>query len=144
MDEPEPLVRALLASLEKRMADSELDALFRDVGRRLAADEGQDQAPRRGHTRKSLETRAHEAAQLLTALGAEIDVERTSDGFLLRGHACPLSDSVRMQPRVCHAMTQLVSAATGTAVRECCDRSGGPDGGGGGPIRCCFEVRRSA
>jgi predicted ArsR family transcriptional regulator len=131
-----PVLRALLAALEKRMSPPELDAVFRDVGKRLSASgEGGKRRPS-----KSLETRVNDAARVLTALGAEIDVERTSDSFILRGHACPLSDAVRAQPRVCHAVTQLVSETAGVPVKECCDRSSEP----GGQVRCCFEVRRTA
>ena len=130
-----PLLRALLESLERKLSPTELDALFRDVGRRLAAATTGKAKPA-----KPLESRVNDAARLLTGLGAEIDVERTPDAFVLRGHACPLSDAVRAQPRVCHAVTQLVSEAAGVTVKECCQRSPEP----GGPVRCCFEVRRSA
>jgi predicted ArsR family transcriptional regulator len=133
-----PVLRALLAALERRMSNAELDALFRDVGRKLAAAEGAAAGKRRPN--KPLEARVNDAARVLTALGSEIDVERTSDAFILRGHACPLSDAVRAQPRVCHAVTQLVSETAGVAVKECCERSADP----AGPVRCCFEVRRSA
>src|SRR5262249_23998147 len=133
-----PVLRALLAALERKMSGQELDALFRDVGRRLAADQEAASGKRRGT--KPLEARVNDAARLLTALGAEIDVERTNDAFLLRGHACPLSDAVRTQPRVCHAVTQLVGETAGVSVKECCERSAEP----GGPVRCCFEIKRSA
>jgi predicted ArsR family transcriptional regulator len=131
-----PVLRALLGALEKRMSAAELDALFRDVGRRLAA--SGDAGKRRPN--RPLDARVNDAARLLTALGAEIDVERTSDAYILRGHACPLSDAVRAQPRVCHAVTQLVGETAGVSVKECCERSAEP----GGPVRCCFEVRRTA
>lgn len=134
-----PVLRALLASLNATMSDSELDELFRDVGRRLSTAWRTDAGKSRG-AKRSLEARAHDAADLLTSLGAEIDVERTPNGFLLRGHACPLSGVVGIQPRVCHAVTHLVSAGAGVAVRQCCDRSGGD----ASAMRCCFEVRRSA
>jgi predicted ArsR family transcriptional regulator len=133
-----PVLRALLAALERRMSPAELDALFRDVGRRLAATT-ETTSPGKRRPNRPLEARVNDAARLLSALGAEIDVERTPDAFILRGHACPLSDAVRMQPRVCHAVTQLVSETAGVTVKECCERSAD-----GGPVRCCFEVKRSA
>jgi predicted ArsR family transcriptional regulator len=132
-----PVLRALLSSLERRMSATELDALFRDVGRRLSAD---TKATGKRKPNRPLESRVNDAARLLGALGAEIDVERTQDSFILRGHACPLSDAVRAQPRVCHAVTQLMSDTAGVTVKECCERSAEP----GGPVRCCFEVKRSA
>jgi len=127
-----PLLAALLAALESRLNERELEALFRDVGRRLAegVDGGGVSGPR------ELEARVKAAAAVLTALGAEIDVERTTSGYLLRGHACPLSDAVRVQPGVCRAIEELVAGVTGASVAECCDRSGSS--------KCCFDVRRSA
>ncbi len=133
-----PVLLALLAALERRLSDAELDALFRDVGRRLSADGEANAAKKR--PAKSLESRVNDAARLLTALGGEIDVERTPDAFILRGHACPLADAVRAQPRICHAVTQLVSETAGVTVKECCVRSAEA----AGPVKCCFEVKRTA
>lgn len=128
-----PLLAALLAALESRLNERELEALFRDVGRRLA--EGVDGTGISSRPRE-LEAKVNAAAAVLTALGAEIDVERTTTGYLLRGHACPLSDAVRVQPRVCRAIEELVAGVTGAKVVECCDRSG--------TSKCCFDVRRTA
>ena len=126
-----PILEALLVALEHRLDTKELDSLFRDVGRRLAAE--QETAPKSA----SLAARARLAAALLSELGAEIDVESSDRGFVLRGHACPIAGAVRTQPGVCRAMEELVAGVTGAQVRECCDRSDG------GP-RCRFEIRRSA
>jgi predicted ArsR family transcriptional regulator len=127
-----PVLKALLVSLEERLDGPELDRVFRDVGRRLA----EEMATGQVHAPKQLEARVGAAAAILSALGAEIDVERASDGYVLRGLACPLSDAVRAQPKVCHAIEELVAGVTGASVRECCDRSG--------QARCRFEVRRTA
>jgi Predicted transcriptional regulator len=126
-----PVLKALLVSLEQRLDGPELDAVFRDAGRRLALEMGGDATPS-----KQLEARVRSAAGVLTALGAEIDVEREPGGFLLRGHACPLSEAVRAQPKVCHAIQELVAGVTGATVHECCDRDG--------HARCRFEIRRTA
>jgi predicted ArsR family transcriptional regulator len=126
-----PVLKALLVSLEQRLDGPELDAVFRDAGRRLALEMGGDGTPS-----KQLEARVRSAADVLTALGAEIDVEREPGGFLLRGHACPLSEAVRAQPKVCHAIQELVAGVTGATVHECCDRDG--------HARCRFEIRRTA
>ena len=126
-----PVLTALLSALESRLSEQQLEALFRDVGRRLAASIDVD-----GVGAPALETRVSAAAAVLTALGAEIDIERSGDGYTLRGHACPLSDAVRVQPTLCRAVEELVAGVTGTPVTECCDRNGG--------TKCCFEVRRSA
>jgi predicted ArsR family transcriptional regulator len=126
-----PILEALLVALENRLDATELDSLFRDVGRKLAED--QAAAPQSA----SLAARARLAASLLGELGAEIDVEQTEGGIVLRGHACPVANAVRVQPGVCHAMEELVAGVTGATVTECCDRSDGS-------ARCRFEIRRSA
>lgn len=127
-----PVLKALLVSLEERLDGPELDAVFRDAGRRLA----DQMTTAGGGAPKQLEARVRAAAEILSALGAEIDVERAADGYLLRGFACPLSDAVRAQPKVCHAIEELVAGVTGAKVRECCDRAG--------QAKCRFEVRRTA
>jgi predicted ArsR family transcriptional regulator len=123
-----PVLKALVASLETRLDTEQLDDVFREVGRRLAEtiEIGDSEAS------NEPEARARAAAAVLTALGAEIDVERSGNGYVLRGHACPLSEAVRAQPKVCHAIEELVAGVTGTTVRECCDRVG--------RTKCCFEV----
>jgi predicted ArsR family transcriptional regulator len=85
--------------------------------------------------RPHLDLRA--AAALLTRLGAELDVKRTSDGFTLHGHACPLADAVRADPSVCEAIRELVAGVTGDSVRECCIHDGASP-------RCRLEIRRTA
>jgi predicted ArsR family transcriptional regulator len=118
-----PVLSALLETLSERLPEDELDTLMREVGRRLGPAK-----PRAG----SLETRTRAAAALLSSLGAELDVERTANGYMLRGYACPLAAAVRGEPTACHAIEELVSAVVGTPVRECCDRTVG--------ARCRFEV----
>jgi predicted ArsR family transcriptional regulator len=119
-----PVLAALLESLAERLPPSDVEDILRDAGKRL----GQPDSA----SRRSLDTRVRAAAGLLTSLGAEIDVERTTEGFLLRGYACPLAAAVRAEPRACHVIEELVSALVDAPVRECCDRSASP--------RCRFEV----
>jgi predicted ArsR family transcriptional regulator len=116
------------------MSERQLDALLRDVGRRLC--DATREAGLAVEEGGSLESRVRAAAEVLTALGADVDVERSSDGFRLRGQACPLSDAVRIQPKTCRAIQELVAGLTGVVVHECCQREGM------GPSRCCFEVKR--
>jgi predicted ArsR family transcriptional regulator len=118
-----PVLSALLEVLSDRLPPEELSGLLREVGRKLGPTE-----PKSG----ALDTRVRTAAALLSSLGGELDVERTPTGYLLRGHACPLSAAVRTQPNACHAVEELVSAVVGMPVRECCDRTEG--------ARCRFEV----
>lgn len=118
-----PVLTALLESLAERMTPAALDAMLRDVGRRIG--------PARP-SGASLDARVRAAASLLSSLGAELDVERTATGYVLRGFACPLAATVRAEPSACHAIEELVGAVVGKPVRECCDRSEG--------ARCRFEV----
>jgi predicted ArsR family transcriptional regulator len=122
-----PVLTALLQTLAERTPPEELDALMRDVGRRLGPAQ-----PKGG----SHEARVGAAAALISSLGSEIDVERTPDGYLLRGFACPLAAVVRAEPSACLAVEELVEAVVGVPVRERCDRSDGP--------RCRFQVLASA
>jgi predicted ArsR family transcriptional regulator len=122
-----PVLSALLQTLAERTPPEELDALMREAGRRLGPAE-----PKGG----SLDSRVRAAAALLASLGSELDVERTPEGFLLRGFACPLAAAVRGEPSACHAVEALVGAVVGVPVRERCDRSAG--------ARCRFEIRAPA
>jgi predicted ArsR family transcriptional regulator len=120
-----PVLATLLQTLAERNSPEDLEDLLREVGRRLGPDK-----PRGG----SLDARVRAAAALLSSLGSELDVERTPEGYLLRGHACPLAAVVRDEPSACHAVEALVGSVVGVPVRECCDRSGS--------ARCRFEILR--
>ena len=131
-----PVLRELLMALNDRLAPAALDDLFREVGRRLTAAHGVAAGAGAPATAKQLDSRVHVAAELLEALGSEMEIERTRDAYFLRGHACPLSSAVAVQPKVCHAVEELVAGVVGIPVTECCDRTG--------RARCCFEIPRSA
>lgn len=118
-----PVLTALLQTLRERIPAGELDVILRQVGRRIGPT-----SPASG----SLDARVRAAAKLLSGLGSELDVERTANGYALRGYACPLASAVRGEPTACHAVEELISAVVGQPVRECCDRSSAP--------RCRFEV----
>jgi predicted ArsR family transcriptional regulator len=122
-----PVLSTLLQTLSERMSPAELDVLLREVGRRLGP---KDAEP------GSLDARVHAAAALLSSLGSELDVEATPEGYLLRGHACPLAAVVRDEPNACHTVEELVTAVVGTRARERCDRSGA--------ARCRFEILRAS
>jgi predicted ArsR family transcriptional regulator len=130
-----PVLGALVAALGERMSPAQLEQLFREVGQRLAEDAKNNQAQQP----KALDARVRAAAAILTSLGAELEIERSGAGFVLRGHACPLSNAVRAEPRVCSAIEELVAGVTGAPVRECCERDAAT-----GATRCRFEVQRGA
>jgi predicted ArsR family transcriptional regulator len=125
-----PLLTALVSTLRDRLSKRDLDALYRDAGRTLAA--SQEHSGARG-----LEARVRDAASVLAGLGAELDVTKSDDGFALEGHACPLADAARADPSVCHAIRELVAGVTGDSVRECCIHDGASP-------KCRLEIRRSA
>lgn len=119
-----PVLTQLVGVLAERMAPADLEAVLRDVGRRLAAG--------RGRAGGDLRARAEAAATVLTELGGVVDVEADAGSLFLRGFSCPLGDAVRAHPATCQAIQSLVSQIIGEEVREQCDKGVRP--------RCCFQV----
>src|ERR1043166_1234265 len=118
-----PLLVALLAALAERDRPARVEAVLRDAGRRLAKDAGEGGS---GGT-------ARRAVRLLESLGGAVEVEPGRGGrFALRGLGCPVGEAVRGEPRVCRAVTPLLSGVLEVDVREACERSGRP--------ACRFEV----
>lgn len=98
-------------------------ALLRSVGRQLAGSVARpDDAG----------ARVEAAAAALRALGGDLEVQPTDDGWRLQGYGCPLSAVTARRPEVCALAQALVEAITGRPVAECCDREGRP--------RCGFMV----
>jgi predicted ArsR family transcriptional regulator len=122
-----PVLGAVLDTLVQRLPAAELETVLRESGRRLGAFSAQE--------KRSLESRVAAAADVLTSLGAEIDVERMPGGFRLRGYACPLSAVVREHPSACHVVEGLVAELVGAPTTERCDRANG--------ARCRFEIKAS-
>ncbi|MDQ2665651.1 MAG: ArsR family transcriptional regulator [Gemmatimonadota bacterium] len=122
-----PVLAAVLETLAQRLPAAELEGVMRESGRRLGAAGGQK--------KRSLESRVTAAADVLTGLGAEIDVERMPGGYRLRGYACPLSAVVGEHPMACQVVEELVAELVGAPTRECCDRTNG--------ARCRFEIKAS-
>ena len=124
-----PVLASLLEVMKSRLEPADLRAMLRETGHRLGAP-----SPR---GKGSLESRVNAAADLLRALGADVDVERTGDVYRICGYACPLSVAVRAQPDTCQVVQEIVRNVVGANVTECCDRADG--------ARCRFDVRaRSA
>ena len=119
-----PVLTQLVGVLEERLSPSELQALLREVGRRIAA--------ARGTSPGTVRAKAEGAATVLPELGGIVDVEEQDGRITLRGFSCPLADAVRAHPATCQAVESLVAELTGGAVQERCDRAGRP--------RCCFEL----
>jgi len=122
-----PVLGALLDTLAERYSAEELREVFRAAGRRLGAT-----VPSK---KRSLEARVNAAADVLTSLGAEMDVEPIAGGFRLQGYACPLSAAVRQHPTACQVVEQFVADIVDAPTTECCDRTDG--------ARCRFEIKAS-
>ena len=122
-----PVLGAVLDTLAEQLPSAEFEMVLRGTGRRLGAVSAQ--------RKRSLESRVTTAADVLTSLGAEIDVERMPGGFRLRGYACPLSSLVREHPIACQIVEELVAELVGAPTTERCDRANG--------ARCRFEIKAS-
>lgn len=118
----------LIEVLEAREGRPRVAELLREVASRLAAQH-------RG-AMPDAEARVAVAAEALRAIGGDVVVERTDDGWLLRGHGCPLSGVVREHPTVCTLAQALVEELTGLPTDECCQRGDRPS--------CSFRVSVAA
>jgi predicted ArsR family transcriptional regulator len=78
--------------------------------------------------------RVQAAAAAFRALGADVEVQRTSHGWNLRGHGCPLAAVSAETPEVCELGKALVEEITGAPVSECCERVVGEN------PRCAFAI----
>jgi len=124
-----PVLVGLLRELEGRLPAGELDALLRDVGRRLAAPHVAAMAG------LSLRERGERTLRVLEELGGLAEVEERDGQVQVRGFGCPLSQGVAANPKLCVVAQELVGALLGREVREQCERGDRP--------ACCFVVDRS-
>jgi predicted ArsR family transcriptional regulator len=106
----ESILSAVLDALERRIGPERLESLLRDVGRRAGREAGGSGEP------------VERAAEVLAALGAEVEVEETAEGVWLRGRACPLSALVGRRPELCGMLAALLEEVTRGPVRERCRR----------------------
>lgn len=112
------VLKQLVAEIARRHGGERAADLLRAVGTDLAAG--------------SKATGVDAAADSLRSLGAVVDVERTTDGWRLRGYACPLSAVTRHHPEVCELARTLVEEIAGAPATECCERGAMP--------RCGFLI----
>jgi predicted ArsR family transcriptional regulator len=113
----------LVEELARRDGWERAVVLLRAVGRRAAPSVS---------AADDRESRVAAAAAALRGLGGDIEVQRTAEGFRLKGYGCPLSAVTAKHPEVCALARALVEEITGQPVTECCDRSGRP--------RCGFRI----
>ncbi|HET7463208.1 MAG TPA: ArsR family transcriptional regulator [Longimicrobium sp.] len=110
------VLRTLLDSLRRRLADEEVDALVAEVGARLGgvfARAGGD-----------LSSRAEAAVAVLAELGGVAEARVEGGVARIRGFGCPLREAVDGHPEVCRIAAALLSEVVGYQVTECCDREG--------------------
>jgi predicted ArsR family transcriptional regulator len=121
-----PFLTTLLGTLGDRMTATELRALMREVGHRLAGSAAASGS--------SVAAKTQMASELLNALGGVTTVEKNADGNGLRinGCGCPLAVAVGEREEVCVAVQTMLRDVIGVPVREQCDRSDRP--------RCHFVV----
>jgi len=113
-----PLLAALLAELRAHKTPDAMRRLLQRAGHRMAPRE-----PAKG----TLDARVRAGSELLNELGGSTDVAREAEGFVIRGHGCPLSEAVVACPETCLAVEQMLTEMTGARVVESCDRDGTPN-----------------
>ena len=122
-----PFLTTFLASVGSKLGSTELRAVMRDVGHRLAAANPE--------VAGDPKAKAERASQLLNALGGVTTVEKEGNRYAIKGCSCPLSVAVNERAEVCLAVQTMLRDVTGLTVKEDCDRSERP--------RCHFVVSPS-
>ena len=124
-----PVLSTLLDELAEQLPVASSEALMRAVGRRLANAVAKPSGDRA--------VRVEAAVALLNSLGGAAQLERSDQGFVIRGcGGCPLSLATARRPELCRAVESLLSEFVGAPVQERCDRGERP--------RCHFEVPTAA
>jgi predicted ArsR family transcriptional regulator len=120
------ILQQLLAVLGERLGNVEVEAIMREVGRRIAASfAGKVQSA-------DVAERVDEAVAVLGQLGGLAEIERTEGGIAIRGFDCPLAAAVEGAPAACRLAETLLSELIGAPVQEQCQH--------GATQRCLFQV----
>jgi len=119
-----PALKAILEVLTSKGAEDEIEDILRDAGRKLAE--------KFGRASGDFRTRVARAVALLESLGATMETEEVADKLIIRGHGCPLSEAVEVEPRTCKCMETLIAELTQAQVEERCER--------GKQRRCMFLI----
>ncbi len=119
-----PVLATLVEALAERLTPAELEEVFREVGRRMAA---LQTAPT-----GNLPKRVRAISALLNQLGAVTTVEAQDGVAVLRGASCPLAVAVSRRPEVCKAVEELLAVLVGARVEQQCSYGGRP--------ACCFQL----
>ena len=119
-----PVLNALLEVVISEVPER-AEALMRQVGLRLAASLG-------GRATGSFPDRVRAAADVLAALGGDVEVVDDNGSLTIRGCGCPLSTAVAQRPEVCRAVEALVAEISGGEATSACERGDRP--------RCRFRL----
>jgi predicted ArsR family transcriptional regulator len=120
-----PVLGAVMEELVEQLPAERGRAMLASVGRRLAS----GVMPPAG---ASFEERLLAAVDTLVGLGASVTIEEREGVRVIRGSACPLSETVARRPETCVVVEALLAEISGRPVRQCCVHGKRP--------RCCFEV----
>jgi len=105
------LARMLLEEVSETQGPDALQALLGRVGTRLA-NKYRDQVPGR-----DLPERVQAWADMLERRGLTVEIEETSDGFLLREYGCPYHNLAVGNRAVCDMERQVVARLLGSEVK---------------------------
>ena len=112
----EPVLRALMDEIEGELGPESVGVL-QNVGARLA----RKHAGRRTSANPTTEERIEIALDLLTELGAVLEVKHLSSGAIrVEGSGCPLSGAVREHPDLCGMIAAMLEEITFLPVEQCC------------------------
>lgn len=120
-----PVLSTVMDVLVEELPAERSEALLRQVGRRLARMVG-------GRAMGDLDARIQAAADVLDALGGDVEIRRGEAEQRIEGSGCPLSAVVCHRPEVCQAVEALLTEVVGEPVRSCCQHGDRP--------RCCFRI----
>ena len=124
-----PVLSAVLDVVVEQLSAAQSAAVLHEVGRRLARSFG-------GHAAGDFDARVRAAADVLVALGGDVDVIADGSSRRLEGAGCPLSGVVCHRPEVCQAVEVLLTEVTGTPVESRCLHGTRP--------RCRFAIAGAA
>jgi predicted ArsR family transcriptional regulator len=109
----------LLTALHDRMPPSEIEALLRESGRRLAETSAQASG---GDLRARLEA----AVAALNELGGLAELDERDGEMSIHGYSCVLAALTANHPEACHLAESFVSEVAGTPVHERCEHGATP------------------
>ena len=122
---------SMLANLLDVLADQMSGKEFKTVMKKL----GQKIANSKPSSARNLRERVEDAVKFYEALGGLADIEEEGGKLIIRGHGCPLAETVTAHAGICIAIESLMTELIGIPVRQRCDR--------GERSNCSFEVDTS-